>query len=138
VSVRGRRRIVRAQAALRDCLTSLAERREYECRMPRGVRLFVPPPPRRKAGPRRPAFIQSIFFGRDESARLIQAAVEMLNALGADRLKRCPFAGSTHEPPCGKLFLAKRGSKTVCERRHAARTSYLKWWRKKGGTRAKR
>lgn len=130
-----RRLIVRAQQALGECLNNLAEGREYECAVPAGRRVFSPP--QRRGNGRSRAVIGTRFFVRGPAA-LIHAAVDMLEHVGADRLKRCPFPGSAQEPACGRLFLAEHRNQAFCSRRHATRAAYLKWWREtKGGTRAK-
>jgi hypothetical protein len=127
--------IVRAQTALRECLGNLADGREYECDVPAGHRVFSPP--LRRGNGRGRAVIGTRFFVRGPAA-LVHAAVDMLEHVGADRLKRCPFPGSAQEAACGLLFLAAHRNQEFCSRRHATRAAYLKWWREmKGGTRAK-
>jgi hypothetical protein len=131
----GRRGIARAQKALRECLTNLAEQREYSCHVPAGQRIFLPP--QHRGNGRGRTVISTLFFVQGPAA-VIHAAIDMLEYVGADRLKRCPFPGSPTEPACGRLFLAKHRREAFCTRRHAKRDAYLRWWRdKKGGTRAK-
>jgi hypothetical protein len=136
-SPRLRRLITRALKELREYLAAVAEGKEYECRVPAGRRRFFPPQRHGKGRSRR-VTMSTLFFARGAlPASLIHTAADMLIAIGGDRLKRCPFEGSTNESPCRKLFLAAHGNREFCSDRHAARAAYLKWWRTtKGGTRA--
>jgi len=130
-----RRTISRALRALSECLTNLAAGKEYACDVPAGQRVFSPP--QRRGNGRGHAVIGTRFFVRGPAA-VIHAVIDMLEHVGADRLKRCPFPGSPQERPCGRLFLAKHRREVFCTRRHAKRAAYLNWWRDtKGGTRAK-
>jgi len=68
--------------------------------------------------------------------QLLFAAADLLDRLGADRLKVCPL--KVDEKTCRRLFLARRAQK-FCSRQHAARAAWLRWLhRHHGGTRAKR
>jgi len=67
--------------------------------------------------------------------RLVLACADLLDRLGADRLKRCPL--KVNDKSCGRLFLARRAQK-FCSRQHASRAAWLRWLqRHHGGTRAK-
>jgi hypothetical protein len=137
-----RRMIAQTVKALAECLGNFADKKGYICSVPAGQREFAAP--QRRGNGRTRAVIGSRFFVRGPAA-LIHAAVDLLEHVGADRLKRCPFEGSSNsrdpsrsEPPCKKLFLADHRNKEFCTKRHASRTAYLKWWRDTmGGTRAK-
>lgn len=65
-------------------------------------------------------------------ARVLLAALEQLQAVGADRLRVCPFQEPgavvivTGQEGCGRLFLAAKGQR-YCSREHAVRASYLRW-----------
>jgi hypothetical protein len=128
----GRQAIRDAQRDLRTLLRSVAERREFGCDVPAGRWTFRPPSARPR-GARQSAPIQRSYSATPSA--LILAVVDMLDHVGADRVRPCSFS-KPDQPPCSRVFLANHRNQTFCSpalhRREAVQIAYRKWWREKG------
>jgi hypothetical protein len=85
-------------------------------------------------GPLEPGRLVRQFYGSLGEEMILYCA-DLLQALGANRLKACPLAVGGKDP-CGRLFLARRSQKFCC-RKHAVHAAVKKFYDKRGG-RAKR
>jgi hypothetical protein len=108
------------QDTLREALVALATGSPYNLWVP-GMTWTLRPPTPRPAGRRRsdPIVRESVEakITRDAMpAMVVQALVDDLNAIGADRLRACPL--ETDSTRCGVMFLATRRQR-YCSRRHA-------------------
>lgn len=72
------------------------------------------------------------YFEGSLLARVLLAALDQLQEVGAERLRVCPFQEPgavvvvTGQEGCGRLFLAAKGQR-YCSRAHSAKASYLRW-----------
>jgi hypothetical protein len=125
-------RVLEVQRHLRQLFIEMANGRPFHFDAPSSFWAFTPPPPR-SSGARVSARIdrlhsQKVMRG-ELPAAVVFKTIDLLDEVGADRLKACPLvvAGET----CGTIFLA-RGRKTYCKPQHAQKAANVKYW-KTGG-----
>jgi hypothetical protein len=118
--------VIKAQQTLREAVEALSCGRPYELLVPELI-WTLSPAIRRAPGVRRSASIarRSLELSRTRfalPAALNFALVDLLNQVGADRLRRCPLelAGGA---ACGVIFLAER-RQTYCSPRHASAAAW--------------
>jgi hypothetical protein len=119
-SARRRAYVLETQGHLRECFTELANGRKYSFYAPR-IQWFFEPPGPRPSGARVSGRItrwNEVQVTQMHTA-LIFYAIDLLDAVGPDRLKACHFGTE----PCGKLFIARRRQK-FCSPDHARRAAW--------------
>ena len=114
------------QDTLREALAALATGSPYNLWVP-GMTWTLQPPTPRPSGRRRsdPIVRESVeakIMRGTMPAMVVQALVDDLNAIGADRLRACPL--ETDGTRCGVIFLATRRQR-FCSRRHAQAAAWL-------------
>jgi hypothetical protein len=130
--------IEETHASLRACTQALAQGVRYDMYVPEGVWSFNPPPPR--GGARQSYVITRTLSGgaaTHTAALVVSAFLDDLNAMGADRLRACPFKPDgldSDGPICGVIFLAVRGQR-FCSRKHSAAAAWQRFEPKRKGGR---
>jgi hypothetical protein len=111
--------------AISECIEALANGRPYNLWVP-GMTWTLRPPARRPTGSRWSApivreSVEAKILRGAMPAQVVQAFVDDLNAIGADRLRACPL--EVDQKRCGLVFLATRGQR-FCSRRHAVAAAW--------------
>ena len=127
--------IEEAHTALGTCIRALARGERYDLLVPEGIWSFNPP--ERRAGARQSRVVTRTLNGGSASAMAvlaITAFVDNLNSYGADRLRQCPplrvegrvLVPDPYAPPCGRIFLARRGQ-VFCCREHSSAAAWARF-----------
>jgi predicted RNA-binding Zn ribbon-like protein len=126
--------VLHAHEHLRELFVELAHGRQFLFHAPDTFWSFTPPNPRR-AGARVSARIARAndqdIVPKQLPAAVVFKALDLLDEVGADRLKACPLVGS--HGPCGKIFLA-HGRKKFCTPQHAQKASFQAYLTRGGDT----
>lgn len=129
--------VIEAQRQLRECLF-LVSRGQFYSGPPAEVSWLVLPladdknrrtrRPGRKAEGRGPHVRLGLEARGPLPVALVLAAVDLLNDVGADRLRACPLPLGEEEQqtPCGRLFLARR-RQLYCTIPHARMAAWRRW-----------
>lgn len=138
-SDRARRQMSATHEELRRCFTELAVGRKYYYTAPSIMWSFAPPASR-PAGARTSDPItraNELEVGTNYDASLVFLVIDLLNSIGADRLKACSYRRSAEESTCGRIFIAQRRQK-FCSAEHAQKAAWRAYLQRGGDIERKR
>jgi hypothetical protein len=65
-------------------------------------------------------------YQADERTACVLGILRLVDVVGVDRLRKCPYVDPQGDTPCGRLFVARK-RQLACTLEHAQRIQYLRW-----------